>query len=312
MLSTQISPAIGSHLQSEEFTFSWAYFWLATGGLLLILVVLAFAYLLVRAQRARAQRLASSPFVRNLDLFLSNHARWLWTFVRRRLALAKWHGMALTMAAVITLSAVYVFALVTESWIEQEALYAFDLRIYGWLIEAADSRMVDFMRNITRLGSRPTITAVSTIAALILLAYRRWWHITSLVLAVGAGTGFMHGLQWIFERSRPVEQVINAAGHSFPSGHAFMATTLYGWLIFLTWRLVRSDLVRILATIVLTILIFIIGLSRVVLRVHWVSDVVGGFAVGLAWLVFSLVLTQILHSHYGGRTVAKKRDSPIA
>lgn len=63
-------------------------------------------------------------------------------------------------------------------------------------------------------------------------------------------------------------------------------------MIYLAWRFSKRDAVRFGVTIALTLLIVLAGLSRVILRVHWVSDVAGGFTVGLLWLIVSLVLSR--------------------
>jgi undecaprenyl-diphosphatase len=85
-----------------------------------------------------------------------------------------------------------------------------------------------------------------------------------------------------------------AQGYSFPSGHALMSITFYGLMIFLVWQNIKNIWVRWILTILLTMLIIFIGISRVYLRVHYFSDVLAGFCVGLMWLLLSLwILNKI-------------------
>ncbi|MBA3674225.1 MAG: phosphatase PAP2 family protein, partial [Chitinophagaceae bacterium] len=105
--------------------------------------------------------------------------------------------------------------------------------------------------------------------------------ISSLVL--------MLGLKNFFQRDRPLTPLFEAArGYSFPSGHATMSITFYGLLIFLVWLNIKNIWLKWLFTILLALLIAFIGISRVYLRVHYTSDVLAGFSIGLMWLLLSL------------------------
>ncbi|HEY0898042.1 MAG TPA: phosphatase PAP2 family protein, partial [Sphingobacteriaceae bacterium] len=82
-----------------------------------------------------------------------------------------------------------------------------------------------------------------------------------------------------------------ALGYSFPSGHAMSSVTFFGLLIYFIWK--RAGLnpgIRYLIISLLVLLICIIGISRIYLRVHYASDVIAGFCVGLIWLVISINL----------------------
>lgn len=275
-------------------SFRWTYVWLAAGGLLLVLAVLAFAYLIGKRHWARFSRLLGHPVLRSADRRLSSRFPRIWGFIRARFSIHQWRGLALTIAAVVLFSTLYAFALVTESWTDEEALYAFDQRIYGWLVDAIDPTVVAVMQVLTHFADSLTILILTVVTGALLLIRKHTWRVVELFLAVGMGAALMWGLKMLFGRGRPTERLLEPAGHSFPSGHSFMAAALYGFLVYLTWRFVRRDSVRIAITIALVMVIFLIGLSRVILRVHWVSDVMGGFTAGLAWLVCSLIVAQAI------------------
>jgi undecaprenyl-diphosphatase len=169
-----------------------------------------------------------------------------------------------------------------------------------------------YMRAVTHFGDGLTVALIGLVLGIGLLVRRRYWEVVSLVLAVGVGYAAMWGLKAIFVRDRPGDRLAEVLGHSFPSGHSFAAMTLYGFMIYLTWRYLRHDAVRIGVTIALILLILQVGLSRILLRVHWVSDVAGGFAVGVAWLVFSLVLTRALRAFLSDRLPVHVETGPAA
>jgi undecaprenyl-diphosphatase len=95
-------------------------------------------------------------------------------------------------------------------------------------------------------------------------------------------------LKHLFQRRRPLSPLLKAArGLSFPSGHAIMAVTFYGLLIYILQHTIRVDGIKYLLTVLLILLIAIIGYSRVYLRVHYASDVAAGFIIGFLWLIIS-------------------------
>jgi undecaprenyl-diphosphatase len=113
-------------------------------------------------------------------------------------------------------------------------------------------------------------------------------------------------LKLIFHRDRPLTPLLEAAkGYSFPSGHALMSITFYGLIIFLVWQNEKNIWLRWLLTILLALLIISIGVSRVYLRVHYASDVLAGFCVGLMWLLLSLWLLNKIEIY------SRKKVDPV-
>jgi undecaprenyl-diphosphatase len=88
-----------------------------------------------------------------------------------------------------------------------------------------------------------------------------------------------------------------AAGLSFPSGHALMSVTFYGLLIYIVWETVKKTWLKITLVVLLLLLIHIIGFSRIYLRVHYASDVMAGFATGFLWLVISLWIVRRIEKY---------------
>jgi undecaprenyl-diphosphatase len=88
-----------------------------------------------------------------------------------------------------------------------------------------------------------------------------------------------------------------AKGLSFPSGHAIMAVTFYGLLIYILQHNIPVDWMRWIVTALMIALILMIGFSRIYLRVHYASDVLGGFIIGLFWLLISLAVLKWLEGY---------------
>jgi len=80
--------------------------------------------------------------------------------------------------------------------------------------------------------------------------------------------------------------------YSFPSGHVFSATVLYGFCIYLTFRFINNPVIKWTVSALLVLLILLIGFSRIYLGVHWLSDTLAGYVTGFAWLLFCIFLAK--------------------
>ena len=103
----------------------------------------------------------------------------------------------------------------------------------------------------------------------------------------------MIGLKRFFNRPRPDIPVLReVSGLSFPSGHSMMSFTFYGLLIYIVWHEVQNKTLKWILISLLSLTILTIGATRVYLRVHYASDVLAGFSLGLIWLVISLFVIR--------------------
>jgi undecaprenyl-diphosphatase len=150
---------------------------------------------------------------------------------------------------------------------------------------AGDAWLVAVVKAVTWLGSDGVLWAVIGAAAIV-LALRRRWRLAIYLLVTGAGALVLDPvLKSLAGRLRPVvaHPIAHGTGDSFPSGHSLGSIVCYGavLLVFLPaargrWRTAFIAVVVALAAL--------IGISRILLGVHYLSDVVGGWAVGIAWL----------------------------
>ena len=90
----------------------------------------------------------------------------------------------------------------------------------------------------------------------------------------------------ILQRPRPTEyRIIEETGYSFPSGHSMVSMAFYGYLIYLIYKYVKNKYVKWISIILLSLLICLIGISRIYLGVHYTSDVLGGFLISISYLI---------------------------
>ena len=100
----------------------------------------------------------------------------------------------------------------------------------------------------------------------------------------------------IIERPRPpIEHRLIEIGHySFPSGHSTLSMVLYGLLIYFSWKYIKNLKVKYTLTTILCLLIFIIGFTRLWLCVHYLTDVIGGFSLGICIVYLCAIFDKLL------------------
>jgi undecaprenyl-diphosphatase len=159
---------------------------------------------------------------------------------------------------------------------------------------------------LTHLGDPAWLTLLGAGVALWL-----WWRrqralALGWVLALGGNALLNPALKRIFERIRPVHEhgLFSEMGFSFPSGHTSGATVAYGMMAYVALRTLPAAW-HLPAVLGATALAFTVGCSRVFLQVHYLSDVLAGFASGGAWLVVCVMSVEASRHWRGARTLKK-------
>jgi membrane-associated phospholipid phosphatase len=135
-------------------------------------------------------------------------------------------------------------------------------------------------------GSLAALALVGVLVAVALLAQRSWLTLVAWVVALLGGEALNLLLKDLFARPRPSLEhpLVVETSYRFPSGQAMVSLVVYGMLAYFAMLTLRSWVARAVAVGVAPVLVVLIGSSRVYLGAHYVSDVVGGLAVGGAWL----------------------------
>ena len=204
-------------------------------------------------------------------------------------------------------SAVYGFLAIADEVSENE-IEAFDTFVFLLFRNPADSAdplgppwFAEAMAEITALGGYPILVVLVAAVVGYLIVVRRYGPAVFVLMAILSGTAVSQLLKSIYDRPRPdlVEHLVNTHTASFPSGHATMSTVVYLTLASLIVRLVDQTSVRIYVISVALALALAIGISRVYLGVHWPSDVIAGWALGVAWASLSWLVVSALRKWSG-------------
>lgn len=229
-----------------------------------------------------------------LDIRLSSQMPKTWEFVKGRFSASEWYGLNLTIALIFFIFALFSFGEIVEDLIDKETLFYLDFKIQGFVEGIISPGIMRFMVDITNIGG-VYFTAIIACAIALYLSYRRyWWELFTLFLVAVMGEILLVILKLFFHRPRPSPQIVAAHWYSFPSGHAFSAVIVYGFLIYITWKLIKSEALRFIILSMSVLLIILVGISRVYLNVHWLTDVLGGYVAGFTWLVFIIVMVNTM------------------
>ncbi|HEY7614174.1 MAG TPA: phosphatase PAP2 family protein [Gemmatimonadales bacterium] len=163
----------------------------------------------------------------------------------------------------------------------------FDLAGRDALRSLESRTMSAIMWGASVYGAPARLSPLGLIAAAVFLA-RGWRRGALLVVVTLAGAWVLDtGLKLLFARARP-EPVYDyypaPSSYSFPSGHALFSVCFFGGLAVLLAHRIRSRAVQVVLWLVAGAIILLIGSSRIYLGVHYPTDVVGGYAVGVAWV----------------------------
>jgi membrane-associated phospholipid phosphatase len=214
-----------------------------------------------------------------------------WGFLKDRLRVGKWHGPGLAVGVACFALSILSFAAIVYSLSEKGTFFHLDLKINASVIREAHPGLTQSLETITSLGNIFLVVLVDVIVGVFLFIRKDWWRLLALFLAVAVGQAVLNALKVVFQRPRPKTDMY-VFSYSFPSGHVFSATVIYGLCIYLTFRFIKNAMVKWLVSAALTLLILLVGFSRVYLGVHWLSDVLAVYATGFAWLLFSIFFAK--------------------
>lgn len=177
-------------------------------------------------------------------------------------------------------------------WVSSAETLYFDTAIREWVYSCRNGLLNAIFIPVTYMGNWQTITLL----ALILLAVPAVRYRIGLPFAVIslASTGIYKLVKELFQRPRPelAVRLIEQGGYSFPSGHSMNCIVCYGILIYLLRRYCPNKQTANVLTVLLSLLILLIGFSRVYVGVHFPTDILGRWSLGSAFLFLCIMILE--------------------
>ena len=166
-----------------------------------------------------------------------------------------------------------------------------DIITYKLVVEnMRNGVLTHIFKFITFLGSQYVVISVC-ILTFIFIKNKKVPIAITLNLIISTALNVL--LKNIINRPRPDGyRIISETGYSFPSGHSMISMAFYGLILYIVFKNVKNKKIRNLLTVLIAILIFLIGFSRIYLGVHYASDVLGGFIISIAYLILFTTITK--------------------
>ena len=172
----------------------------------------------------------------------------------------------------------------------------YDPAVSHWLLGLTTTDRSQFFYLVTLLGNAEFILLSSLLVGGWLTWRNQWLDLGALTLCVGGGAEINLLLKNVFMRPRPdiAKAFYQEIGYSFPSGHAMLSVLFYGMTAYLLARQGLSWKAQTRLSAAAFIFSLSIGFSRIFLGVHYLTDVLGGWAVGMFWLAVCVLLHETL------------------
>ena len=174
--------------------------------------------------------------------------------------------------------------------VTNQSIINFDTNTYSVVSKYISNDFTGFVIFVTKFGSRLYLIVISLI---ILLFIKKKKYGFSILFNWFLSTLITNLLKIIIKRPRPIGiNLISEGGYSLPSGHSMISMVFYGYLTYLIHKNIKNKTIKYFLIFILSILIISIGLSRIYLGVHYTSDVLAGFLVGLSYLIIYVSLVN--------------------
>lgn len=198
-------------------------------------------------------------------------------------------------ALVVVVLGINGFIELTDT-VQNNNIKTFDASVTEEVTSYRQPILTDYFTTVTYIGDVYGYAVVLALTIIISrLVFKRWKYVVqiSFVLVLSAISNLI--LKRFFDRARPeAEHLVVVKTLSYPSGHAMSAMAFYGFVIYLFYKYIKNPFLKILAILLTGILILSIGVSRIYLGVHFPSDIIGGFIAGFIWVVFCILIFNLI------------------
>lgn len=212
---------------------------------------------------------------------------------------------------IISVLFVWLFGVITESILSGDTFVLVDRWVIKHGLFFRTTSVTSVMEFVTNLGGIKFIGSCGLVATAYFLFKRYYDKAAGLAAAVLGGILLNNFLKIMIHRPRPLSEttLVTVHGWSFPSGHAMNSMIFYGIIAYLLVRRIHSWTSKAVIISIALCIVLIIGVSRIYLQVHYLSDVIAGFAGGLFWLSVCITGMELMRKKEIINNVSEERRS---
>jgi len=228
-----------------------------------------------------------------IAIVLSIFIVYLYRFINKRKHIfTKYHLYAL----ILNIFSLYLFSKMIEDVIDGELVTKLDVWLNAKIVLLWNPLLNKIMTFITNIASPLHLFILSLILFGVLMYKKKWYYSLLLLFSMIGGLLFETLTKFIIHRARPENALIEVSGYSFPSGHATMAIIFFSLFLYSFKDDIKNKALKNIFIISNIILFLLVGLSRLYLNVHWFSDVLAGYGLGLFLLTLLILVLKTIIS----------------
>lgn len=228
-----------------------------------------------------------------LAMTLSIIMAYAYYFINKRKHLfARYHLYTLA----LNIFSLYLFSKMIEDVVGNELITKIDSLVSTKIIALWHPLLNKIMIFISEIGSVSFLMVLSVILFIVLAYKKKWYHslLLSSALTVALLTEFL--IKSVLFRARPVNALITPTGYSFPSAHTVTATIFFALFLYSFKDGIKKRYIKHIFALANIVVFLLLSFSFIYLNVHWLSDVIAGFALGLFWLTFLILIFKYASS----------------
>lgn len=203
--------------------------------------------------------------------------------------------ITIIISLVVVVVGINLFIELTDT-LKTDTLAKYDTDITNFIISYRNPALTKYFIFVTDVGDvRGYLIVLGLFVILSWRILKSWKYVLQSAVVLALATLSNMALKRFIDRARPgIEHLVSVETLSYPSGHAMSAMAFFGFLIYLISKLRINKVIKYTLMVLFAFLILSIGISRIYLGVHFPSDIAGGFIAGFIWVVFCVLIFDVI------------------
>ncbi len=222
--------------------------------------------------------------------FFNNHQK-LRKIIKDRFDKNNKYGLKLTIFLTLILICVIWFISIGEGYINQELIYQYDFKLNNLFLFFRNQNLTNIFTFITNIADPKMILIGTVLFSVFLYISKNKEYLFPFFISIGSTTILDYVLKFAFNRPRPSMSLYIESNASFPSGHSSIIVAFIGFICYFIVKNSKKN--KALYIITCIVICLLVGVSRLYLGAHYLSDILGGFLLGSVSLLSSICISEL-------------------